>query len=130
MNKLSIIVFALFGATCVMADEVITIEWNVIGIQDAQFNIEGGGGIEKLTLDTRWSTYGAANGVLLLDTGLSITATGTCFFATNGIFCDLNVRGSTVILVLDSDTGSGEISVISEAGFLIQDGAAVLKSIN
>lgn len=130
MNKLSIIVFALFGATCVMADEVTTVEWDIIGIQDAQFNILNGGGIEKLTLDTRWSTYGAANGAILLDTGFTITATGSCFFGTNGIFCDLNVRGSTVVLVLDSDTGSGEISVISEAGFQIQDGAAVLKSIN
>lgn len=127
------LVLFMFGAIWISsanADEVTTINWDVIGIQDAQLDIESGGGIDEIILDTRWSNFGAANGVARLDTGFTITATGTCFFGSNGIFCDLNVRGSSLVMVLDSETGSGTISVRNAQGISVADGAVVLKTIN
>lgn len=118
-------------ALVAQADEVVSIEWEVIGIQDSQANLLGGvRSVEAVRVDTRWGTFGTVNGVIVLDGNYWLAATGTCFaLVGNQMACELSVRGVNYNLTVDLGTGGGEISISDEDGFAVEDGAIVLTSI-
>lgn len=132
MNKihgicLLVLSLASFGAAA--QSDVTTVKWNIIGIQDSQLNLRSGvKAVESITLDTRWGVFGAANGVVSLVGNTAVPTVGSCFFgAGNMLFCELQVRSTTYQLSLEVDTGSGELSIIDESGFLLEEGAAIFE---
>lgn len=125
-----ILIAALIFPLLANGQEVIKIEWRVVGIGDSQLNLDGGArGITGIVLDTRWATYGAANGIINLDGGFAVGASGTCYGrSAGGIGCELQVRGISLYMTMDGE-GNGEITVSDEDGFRVEDGAILLESI-
>lgn len=129
MKPLLCIAILLFSLSA-RADEVVNVVWDIIGVADSQLNLASGTfGVDEIRLDTRWSTYGAANGVIILSNGAAGAATGSCFFVVGGVLtCELVIRQLQYRLVLDDQTGSGELIIADEFGVTLEEGAAILQS--
>lgn len=120
---------AVFSFSSFAQDGVIPVSWDVIGIADSGVNLASGvKAVEAINLDTRWGQYGSVNGVVRVSDGISIAAIGSCFFASgNALACELQVREVVYFIVLDADTGNGELSIIDADGGVIDSGAMIIQ---
>jgi len=129
--KYVLAIAALLLSHSVPAQEATRIVWDVSGVSDSGF--PGNRPIE-IALDTRWSTYGSANGTVVVEGDIGVNAvgaTGTCFFIDFGIeiSCELAVFDLQYTLIVDSNTGDGGLFV-SRGLNILDEGLVTLRSID
>ena len=121
---------ALCFSFSVHADEIISVQWDVIGIQDSQINLASGvKAVERIEADVRWgpSPSGLINGMIVLEGGTGVAAVGSCVQFSDNLGCEFQVRGLVYRMTLDSGNGNGELVIVDEDGFAAEEGAVVFK---
>lgn len=121
MNKLIIGAFLLLLPIGVFAQSDYSLTWEITGagdVVDIQVDFDIG------------TNFISAHGAIDFDDGLSIPATGTCFFSLEGgVFCNFNIsEGLTGVLDL-GDNLNGVWSTIDVLGEIMESGTAILSDV-
>lgn len=104
--------------------------WDVIGLGDEHVSSTSNSPVSKIELDaTGGKWFISLHGGVRTEENVIFPATGSCFFLSEGIWCELSVRQMTYVMELNENL-SGELSVINQSGYRVDSAAVSFESAN